>query len=74
MVTKGGYKNKEITSFEECATNIQRLLVDFFSNLVIPDFFHRNQNEKKSFDVFDNLLKKDFIFAKINQFISNEKK
>jgi hypothetical protein len=73
MVTK--YKHREITSFEECATNIQRLLVDFFSNLVTPEYFEKREvEEKKGFDYFDNLLKKDAIVAKIILFLSTDRK
>ena len=42
---------------EECETNLQRLLVDYFSNLVVPEYFEKmDKEEKKSFDYFDNLL------------------
>lgn len=68
------YNYKQITSFDECSTNIQRLLVDFFSNLVLPEYFEKKENEeKRNFEYFDNLLKKDPVFAKIGVFISSER-
>ena len=77
MVTKVVYKHREINfnSIEECETNLQRLLVDYFSNLVVPEYFEKkDKEEKKSFDYFDNLLKKDSILARIVTFISTYKR
>ena len=77
MVTKVVYKHREINfnSIDECETNLQRLLVDYFSNLVVPEYFEKkDKEEKKSFDYFDNLLKKDSILARIVTFISTYKR